>query len=168
MTSDPRNVLIVDGYNVIAARDAEAGASDLHSARAALVEEVAGYASGRFEAFVVFDAHSNPRADGKPHEIVGVTVVFSRFGTEADAVVERIAHDALAAGRSVHLVTSDAETQRVVARKNVRRIPVREFVADLEEARSERLAGTDRERYRVEDAVDEETRAALMRWAQGR
>ncbi|MBI5231912.1 MAG: NYN domain-containing protein, partial [Coriobacteriales bacterium] len=83
--------LIVDGYNVLmrARAYAELARTDLDAARAALVSDVAAFAHGEFRATVVFDGGGNPASLGVPHDVAGVTVLFSPYGVDADAVIEQ-------------------------------------------------------------------------------
>ena len=67
-----------------------------------------------FRATVVFDGHNNPGSDGRPHTIAGVTVIFSRYGCDADSVIESLSRTAREAGDDVVVVTSDAQTQWTV------------------------------------------------------
>jgi predicted RNA-binding protein with PIN domain len=78
--------LIVDGYNVIRRTPPyrQIAENDFDAARSALVSDVAAFAHGEWNATVVFDGHGNPHSDGLPHEVSGVTVVFSPFGVDAD------------------------------------------------------------------------------------
>lgn len=161
-------VLIVDAYNVIAHDPTYRMLfdSDADTGRARLVDDVASHSAGRFRATVVFDAHANPIADGQPHEIAGVVVVFSPAGVEADAVIESLAHAGRRAGDTVVVVTSDGETRRAVARPGTRIWSAGEFVSAMRETRSEESrAGESRTLSPLEDRIDADTREALMRWA---
>ncbi len=165
-------VLIVDGYNVIRTtppyRDL-AERDDMDSARAALVSDVAAYAQGAWSATVVFDGGGNTRSTGEPHEMLGVTVVFSPHGVEADAVIEGLARKARERGDFAEVVTSDAETQWAVMGGSVIRRSSGEFASELRagEADWREHTPSGSARRRVEDAVAPEVRATLERWARG-
>lgn len=171
MNSSPSlPLLVVDGYNVIAAEPSLRSrfGDDPDSVRLELIERVASFATGMYEALVVFDAQRNPSSDGTPHDVAGVTVVFSPAGVEADAVIEAWSHAALESGRQVVLATSDAETQRVVGRSGVTRLSSRLFWDEIRDADAEAAEHKpEATRTRIEDVIDEETREALMRWARG-
>lgn len=164
-------VLLVDGYNVIRLTPPyrELAETDLESARAALVSDVAAFAADEWDATVVFDGGANPLSDGRSHREAGITVVFSRFGAEADAVVESLARTARERGDAVEVVTSDAQTQWAVFGKGVARRSSAEFSASLRQDRAEwaehNPAGASR--TRVEDLIDASVRARLERWARG-
>lgn len=164
--------LIVDGYNVIGSRLPmhELEAEDLDAARERLVARVAAFAHGRYRAVVVFDAAGNPRSDGTPRHVVGVAVIFTRAGHQADEVIEGLARRARERGEAVTVATSDADTQWTVLGEGALRMSARE----LEQAMDERAgsgAGEARlgsARAAIGERVDAETRRRLAMWARGR
>ncbi|MEI7814103.1 MAG: NYN domain-containing protein [Coriobacteriia bacterium] len=164
-------LLFVDGYNVIRQTPPyrELAAADLESARAALVSDVAAYADRSFDATVVFDGHLNPTSNGVPHRVAGITVVFSRYGTDADAVIESLARAARERGDHTVVVTSDAQTQWVVLGGSVTRMSSPEFAGELRAQDSEwrEHSPTGSTHGRLEDRVDARTRERLSRWARG-
>jgi uncharacterized protein len=163
--------LIVDGYNVIRQTPPYRDLSevDLESARAALVSDVAAYADREFRATVVFDGHLNPESRGLPHEVAGVTVIFSRFGTDADAVIESLARAARERGDQTVVVTSDAQTQWTVMGGTVARMSSPEFAGQLraQDAEWREFAPAGSTSTRIEHLVDAQTRERLARWARG-
>jgi predicted RNA-binding protein with PIN domain len=163
--------LIVDGYNVLHAGPAyEALASrDVDAARARLVEDVAALAAGEARAFVVFDAAGNPEADGRPHHVAGVAVIFSPAGRDADSVIEELAHRFRGQGHEVVVATSDAQTQWAVMGAGAVRMSSAELVRELDGARFEREGGmrAGSASGRLEDRIDRAARDAMWRWARG-
>lgn len=163
--------LIVDGYNVIRKTPPYRGLAedDLENARAALVSDVAAYADRTFNATVVFDGHFNPSSTGIAHQVAGVTVIFSKFGIDADSVIESLARSARQRGDETVVVTSDAQTQWTVMGGSVSRMSSPEFAGELRaqdaEWREHSPAGSTR--GRLEDRVDADTRERLSRWARG-
>jgi predicted RNA-binding protein with PIN domain len=164
-------LLLVDGYNVIRQTPPyrELAEGDLETARAALVSDVAAYSDRSFEATIVFDGHLNPSSNGIPHHVAGITVVFSRYGTDADSVIESIARAARDRGDDIVVVTSDAQTQWAVLGGSVVRMSSPEFAGEMRvqdsEWREHAPAGS--LRGRLEDRVDADTRERLSRWARG-
>ena len=164
-------LLIVDGYNVIRQTPpySHLAETDLDSARVALIADVAAYAQGDFSATVVFDAHNNPRSNGLPHQVAGVTVVFSRFGLEADSVIESLARAARERGDDAVVVTSDAQMQWTVMGGGVGRMSSAEFSGELRDGdalwREHAPAGSSRSR--IEQRIDSITAETLARWARG-
>jgi len=161
----------VDGYNVIRLTPPyrELAENDLDSARVALVSDVAAFAADEWDATVVFDGGNNTHSTGEPHRTVGVTVVFSRYGTEADAVIEALSREARDEGRRVQVVTSDAQTQWAVFGRGVARKSSAEFARDLrsEEAEWREHSPHGDTRSPIEHRIDPVVRERLRRWARG-
>lgn len=163
--------LIVDGYNVLRTDSVYAALfeRDPDAARARLVEDVAAYAAGRYRTTVVFDAGANRLADGRPHHVAGVAVIFSRYGTDADETIEALAARDAERGKGCIVATSDAQTQDVVLGSGARRVAARELVSGISETSEERSshASSGSTRSRIEERIDPATREALFRWARG-
>lgn len=164
-------VLIVDGYNVIRQTlpYSNLAESDLDSARAALISDVAAFAQGDYTATVVFDGRNNPSSNGVSHCIAGVTVIFSRYGIDADSVIEALARAARERGDATVVVTSDAQLQWTVMGGGVGRMSSAEFGGELREGdalwREHAPAGSPKSR--IEDRIDRLTADKLARWARG-
>lgn len=164
--------LIVDGYNVIRSTPPYSAVAngDLEAARAALILDVSAFAHGDFRAIVVFDGHNNEGSDGRPHDIAGVTVVFSRYGCDADGVIESMSRSAREAGEEVLVVTSDAQTQWTVMGAGVVRMSSAEFSGEIraEDAAWRQHAPAGSTKGLLEDRIDSEVRERLSRWARGK
>lgn len=164
-------MLIVDGYNVMRSgeRYATLAEEDIDVARARLVADVAAYVQGEQEALVVFDGAGNPHSDGRPHNVIGVEVVFSRFGTDADSVVEQAVSMHRSAGHEVTVVTSDAQTQWAVMGGGVARMSSTGFLAELagDEAELAQSNPSGSASSTVSERVDPEVSDVLARWARG-
>jgi predicted RNA-binding protein with PIN domain len=164
--------VIVDGYNVLHAYPAYERLleRDVDAARVRLVEDVATWAAGESRAVVVFDGAGNPGSDGRPHHVAHVAVIFSAAGTDADTVIETLAHRYRAEGLPVLVATSDQETQNAVMGSGAVRISSAEFARELADARRE--AGTHGQagsaRGRLEERIDPLVREVMWRWARGR
>ncbi|TDB38498.1 MAG: RNA-binding protein [Actinobacteria bacterium] len=163
--------LVVDGYNVLHAdeRYRRLAADDLDAARALLVEDVAAYCVGELRGTVVFDGGDNPGADGSPHHIAGVAVLFSRGGVSADSVIEGLAARARERGDRVTIVTSDAATQWTVMGGEVSRMSSAEFVRAIRETGAEWTghAPVGLRKGALQDRIDASVKAVLSRWARG-
>ncbi len=164
--------LIVDGYNVIRQTPPYKAIAedDLEAARLALISDVSAFSHGEYRATVVFDGHNNEGSDGRPHTIAGVTVVFSRFGHDADSVIESLSRAAREAGERVVVVTSDAQTQWTVMGGDVVRMSSPEFAGEIraEDAEWREHAPAGRSKVRLEDRIDRDVRDRLSRWARGK
>ncbi len=162
-------LLLVDGYNILRAGAlyGDLAERDLQSARVRLVDDLAGVTQGEYETVIVFDGAGNPHSDGAAHHVAGVTVIFSPFGVEADAIIEARARRARDVGRRVVVATSDATTQWTVLGEGVTRMSAMELTSQLREDTQEMrghspsgsLKGT------VSERIDSEVRRRLDEWA---
>ncbi|MCL2680025.1 MAG: NYN domain-containing protein [Coriobacteriia bacterium] len=137
--------LLIDGYNLLFQADpyaALAQADEWDLARDALISDVASYAGQHYQATIVFDGKNNPDSDRKETNTLGVKVIFSDYGSSADATIERLAKQAIAAGKQLEIVSSDALIQWTTLGKGVVRRSAAEFVQQLTFAYGE----TERER----------------------
>ena len=137
-----RELLVVDGYNVIHAapryehlifdRSDDPYSSDVYDrARTALIADVAAFAQRRYEPVIVFDGAGNVSADRPNLPQAGVRIEFSPTGVSADTVVQRLCTEAREAGRACSVVTSDGTIQATVMGKGVTRISARMFVEEM-------------------------------------
>ena len=137
--TDP-TLYLFDGYNLL-----HAGA---FAGRDELVNLLAGFVAVKgARGIVVFDGA------GEERDIGALSV---RFAPHADALLERLAAEHRAR-EIVFLVSSDA-VLRGTSGQEVRKRSSAGFLADLDPARHEEPSSS-----RVEDRVDDETRAALER-----
>ncbi|MDE0212659.1 MAG: NYN domain-containing protein [Deltaproteobacteria bacterium] len=119
--------IVVDGYNVIGSEQGLRG--DLEHKRNALVNEVAAYhARTGHSLTTVFDGWRNGRDDETRQQVGDVTVVFSRYGEKADAVIERLAREI---GDTCIVVTSDRDLRRSVESSGAVAVYVGEFLAKM-------------------------------------
>lgn len=163
--------LIVDGYNVIHQTPPyqDLAGVDLESARAALISDIAAFAQSEWQSTVVFDGHANPESDGCPHEVCGVRVIFSPFGTDADAVIEGLARAIRESGQEALVITSDAQTQWTVMGGRVTRRSSAEFGSDLRDSDSEwrEHVPAGERRIPLDARIDPAVAQILTRWARG-
>lgn len=141
MAKKRNKLLIVDGYNVLRSgqryihmrRDADYTHETFNRVREALISDVAAFAGSEYRAVIVFDAVQNPESAGKSQKIGGVKVVFSPFGSSADKVIEKLAHDAREQRVEVMVVTSDATIQDTVVGGGVDRMSANGFSLEMED-----------------------------------
>lgn len=137
-----RELLVVDGYNVIHAapryehlifdRSDDPYSNDVYDrARTALIADVAAFAQRRYEPVIVFDGAGNVSADRPNLPQAGVRIEFSPTGVSADTVVQRLCTEARESGRACTVVTSDGTIQATVMGKGVTRISARMFVEEM-------------------------------------
>lgn len=139
-----RELLVVDGYNVIHAdtryerlifdRSDDPYSRDVYdAARTALIADVAAFAQGRYEPVIVFDGAGNVSADRPNLPQAGVRIEFSPTGISADTIIQRLCTDAREHGRACSVVTSDGTIQATVMGKGVTRISARMFVGEVKQ-----------------------------------
>ncbi|MDY2624759.1 MAG: NYN domain-containing protein [Coriobacteriales bacterium] len=168
-------VLLVDGYNVIRSSDYYrnlspddfSGGPGYNAARAKLIADVAAFAQGSYEPTVVFDGGGNPESRGDPRQVGGVTVIYSQAGTEADQVIEKLAHRALAKDLEVLVVTSDEATQWTVLHDKVTRMSSAAFVAEIEIVNRswQERNPSPKVKSTLGERIDAQTLTKLMDWA---
>ena len=104
--------LIIDGYNLIGADDGLRGA--LEPKRNWLTQKLVAYQRRKaFNIVLVFDGWRSGQAQETKERHEAVTVVYSRIGEKADAVVMRLAREK---GSGCVVVTSDREIRKAVER----------------------------------------------------
>lgn len=182
-------LLVVDGYNVIGANEAYAALVDEHAgagaladvahlsrdpyghdpfeaARRALMNDVATYAQGRYEAVVVFDAAQNLSDERPSFSPGGVRMVFSRTGESADTVIERYAVRAREQGREVLLVTSDNTIRATVGGIPITTISSQLLARDIRATNEEVVVAHEERthmRMTMEDRLDPAVRDKLWK-----
>lgn len=166
-------ILIVDGYNVLrsGSRYRSMRAQPDHTfekynqVREALISDVAAFAGSEYQSVtVVFDGGDNAESAGKVQKVGRVKVMFSPYGSSADKVIEKLAHDAREKNYEVLVVTSDATIQDTVFGGMVTRMSANGFSLEAddlqEEARTEDRAATKR-KATVADRLDTSTLSKL-------
>ena len=173
----PRELLVVDGYNVIykserylARMDETADGDPFEQARDLLVADVAAYAKGRYEPVIVFDAAGNVSPERPDLSKAGVRMVFSPAGESADTVIERLVTEARLAPQAVTVVTSDRTIRATVGGIPVTRVSSDVLVADVNQLTVEyERANAERQtqHMRLEDRIDPAAREKLWRLLRG-
>lgn len=173
----PRELLVVDGYNVIyksgrylARMDETADGDPFEQARDLLVADVAAYAKGRYDPVIVFDAAGNVSPERPDLSKAGVRLVFSPTGENADAVIERLVTEQRLLPRAVTVVTSDRTIRATVGGVPVTRVSSDVLVSDVDALDAEyRQANAERQtqHMRLEDRIDPAARERLWRLLRG-
>ncbi len=175
MARAKRELLVVDGYNVIYKTPRytglldEKGPRDLSSdpfdrARALLVADVAAYAQGRYDAVIVFDGAGNVSSERPDITQAGIRLVFSRTGETADTVIERLVTECRLQEREVTVVTSDNTIRATVGGIPVTRVSSTALISDVVTNEKDAwVANEERnhQRLTVADRLDPAVRAKL-------
>lgn len=175
--SEPRELLVVDGYNVIykskryLARMDETDEGDpFEQARELLIADVAAYAKRRYRPIIVFDAAGNVSPERPDLSKAGVRLVFSRAGESADEVIERLVTEARLAPRAVTVVTSDNTIRATVGGIPVTRVSSDVLVTNMDALSAEYQRANDErqtQHMRLEDRIDPAAREKLWRMLRG-
>jgi len=136
-----REVLIVDGYNIIGdwPELRALKAHSLEAARDKLIDELKDYKAitGR-DVIVVFDAHL-ARGGQSEETVAGVRLLYSKELETADELIERLVYEyeRNKFRGHIYVATSDYVEQQVTFGGGALRISARELRIDLAEARQE-------------------------------
>ncbi|MBD8842297.1 NYN domain-containing protein [Paenibacillus sp. CFBP 13594] len=133
--ADSRDVLLVDGYNMIGdwpelTKLAESG---LEEARNRLLFRLADYQafSGR-RVIVVFDAYLVPGL-GKSFTQSKVQIYFTKEKETADECIERLVRELSMRRRQIYVATSDMVEQHVIFGQGALRVSARELLIEVEQ-----------------------------------
>ncbi|MBQ6798437.1 MAG: NYN domain-containing protein [Oscillospiraceae bacterium] len=129
-----RNVLIVDGYNVIFAWDGlrDLAEQDLEGARIVLMDLLSNYAGYTgCELILVFDAYRVKDGRGERFDHHNIHVVFTKENETGDLYIERLTHE-MGKNDAVRVVTSDGLIQISALCAGVLRMSATEFHKELE------------------------------------
>src|SRR5262245_20665405 len=115
--------LIVDGYNLIGTEQGLHGA--LENKRSRLIGQLSQYQEIKgFALTVVFDGWRSGSVNDGTEKTSGISIVFSRLGESADAVIVRLARTK---GGGCVVVTSDRAGRNAVERFDAVAISAAEF-----------------------------------------
>ncbi len=168
-----KEVLIVDGYNMIGAWPELSSLAklSLEDARDRLVEYLADYQgfSGR-KVILVFDAHQVP-GKGKKYRQHRVDVRYTREKETADECIERLAADMARMRHHVYVATSDYTEQRVTFGQGALRISARELWIEINNSRREMEEVIERNKQPERNSFDAKISSDLMeileKWRRG-
>ncbi|MBS4534022.1 NYN domain-containing protein [Clostridium sp. D2Q-14] len=133
MSTNKREYLFVDGYNIINAWENLRSISkiSLDSARNELIEIMAEYQSFTgIEVIIVFDAHLVKGSNEKEEKVYNITVVYTKEKETADGYIEKKL-DAMGRNKIVRVATSDWVEQQVVLGRGGTRISSRELEIEV-------------------------------------
>ncbi|WP_018754011.1 NYN domain-containing protein [Paenibacillus sanguinis] len=168
---DVRDVLLVDGYNMIGGWPElfELSQRNLQEARDRLLERLADYQafSGR-KIIVVFDAYRVPGL-GKSYTQNKVEMVFTKEKETADECIERLVSELSHRRRQIYVATSDMVEQHVIFGQGALRISARELLIQVEQSEKEIQAQIAKRsetssRNTLDSKLSPEQRQFLERW----
>ncbi|MBR0217660.1 MAG: TetM/TetW/TetO/TetS family tetracycline resistance ribosomal protection protein [Clostridia bacterium] len=132
--SPQREVLLVDGYNIIFAwEELKALAKDnLQAARQQLMDILCNYSgvTGK-DVILVFDAYRVPGNAGSVEKYLNIFVCYTKEAQTADAFIEKTTYEAKGTPR-IRVATSDGPEQTIVLGNRALRVSAREFEREVE------------------------------------
>lgn len=126
---EPKNLLIVDGYNLIYAWEELKAVADysLEKAREELMDILSNYhAFTKTDVLLVFDAYLVKDGAGSEIRHDGYRIVYTKQDQTADAYIEQIMHE-LGPDYSIRVVTGDRLLQFSAVSYGISRMTAKEF-----------------------------------------
>ena len=128
-----RNMVIIDGYNLIHADEHlnSTALFSLEKAREELMDILSNYVSyTKNELLLVFDAYLVKGGEGTEFIRDGYKVIFTKADQTADAYIEKIMHE-LGPDYSIRMVTDDRLLQFSAVHSGISRMTSKEFLEEL-------------------------------------
>lgn len=133
MIRPQRNMVIIDGYNLIHADEnlKETSLFSLEKAREELMDLLSSYVSyTKTELVLVFDAYLVKDGEGTEFIRDGYKVVYTKADQTADAYIEKMMHE-LGPDYSIRMVTADKLLQFSAVHSGILRMTSKEFLDEL-------------------------------------
>ena len=128
-----KNMVIVDGYNLIYSDDKlkDTALFSLEKAREELMDLLSNYVSyTKTELVLVFDAYLVKGGEGSDFMHDGYRVVYTKEDQTADAYIEKMMHE-LGPDYSIRMVTGDRLLQFSAVHSGISRMTAKEFLEEL-------------------------------------
>lgn len=138
-----KDLLIVDGYNIIFAWDElkNLAAQSLDHAREKLTDTLVSYGKAKgYKLVLVFDAMYTDEAEKSMKIGRDCEVIFTDKEETADSRIERLVYEHRNDKRIIYVATSDGSEQTQVLGTGAYRMPARELAEDVERTRKETAA----------------------------
>lgn len=131
--------LLIDGYNVIFAWDKLRKLSEMNidSARDKLMDILCNYQGyTKEEIILIFDAYKVHGGKGEIFDYHNIHVVYTKEAETADQYIEKVTNE-IGKKYNVVVVTSDRLEQMIVWGQGARRLPVLEFINEIDKINEE-------------------------------
>ncbi|RNB78927.1 NYN domain-containing protein [Brevibacillus nitrificans] len=165
-----KQLLIVDGYNIIGAWPDLRALKDqdrMDEARDLLVSKMAEYQSFTgMKVIIVFDAYNVPGI-GRQIEDYKVEIYFTKKKETADEKIEQLVSEFQQKNRQIYVATSDYTSQRVIFGQGALRKSARELLLDMEVAGKEikqQVDQTKEERFSKRILLNDEIAKIFEKW----
>jgi predicted RNA-binding protein with PIN domain len=164
-----KEVLFVDGYNVIGAWSElrEAKSNELEVARDLLIDMLAEYHvyTGR-DIYIVFDAHQ-VSGNSKTYTIKGIHVIYTKQEETADEWIERMVRVTEKHTSRIYVATSDVVERQVTFGDGALRISTSELKKELERAKRrirKDMEKLDANRNTLDNRLDQKVLDIFEKW----
>jgi len=165
-----KQLLIVDGYNIIGAWPELRALKDqdrMDDARDLLISKLAEYQSySGIKVILVFDAYSVPGI-GRQVQNFQVEIHYTAQKETADERIEKLVALFYEKNRQIYVATSDYTSQRVIFGQGALRKSARELLLDIESAGKEikqQVDKTQENRFSKRISLDEEIAKIFEKW----
>lgn len=165
-----QHCLIVDGYNIVARREAKSltNIADIETARRDVEDLLKQYRLIYDEdVVVVYDAHRRS-GTGAVEISGGIEIVFTESGETADARIERLVYELRENYRNITVATSDAAEQQVSFGGGALRISANELLLRLDAmqtyVRKQTQDDYSSSSHRLGDSIRGDIAKALENW----
>lgn len=156
-----RNILIIDGYNIINAwRDVfDPEKEPLEDLRDRLIQIMSNYSGHKdLKVIIVFDAYKVESKTANIEIRDNVKVIFTKEKEIADQYIERYVHEN-AKYNTIWVATSDYLEQTIILKGGANRISARELKQEvLISKKEEQNKSVNNNKESLEDSLDKETR----------
>lgn len=160
-----KNILIVDGYNVIGSwKQLEKQNLSIAESRERLIhvlEDYSGYTGE--QVILVFDGYQSDRLQRSEEKHGNLTLVYTKHAETADSYIERITAQ-MPKYYEIRVVTSDLLEQSQVFSSGAIRVSSAELLRDLTSTRNKGISqhtNSIKEKYRLEEHLSKKTLNAL-------
>ncbi|MFY0544923.1 NYN domain-containing protein [Brevibacillus sp. H7] len=165
-----KQLLIVDGYNIIGAWPDLRALKDqdrMDDARDLLISKLADYQSfSGIKVMIVFDAYTVPGI-GRQMNDYQVEIYYTAQKETADEKIEKLVSQFYEKNRQIYVATSDYTSQRVIFGQGALRKSARELLLDIESAGKEikqQVDKTREDRFSKRISLDEEIAKIFEKW----
>ncbi|GAB6927442.1 ribosome-dependent mRNA decay endonuclease Rae1/YacP [Paenibacillus sp. JCM 10914] len=168
--ADWRDVLLVDGYNMIGGWPhlAKLANSSMEEARDVLLGKLADYqAFSGLRVVAIFDAYRVPGL-GKSYTQGKVQIYFTKEKETADECIERLVGEFSHRRRKIYVATSDLIEQHVIFARGALRLSARELLIEVEQSEREVQQQITKEqskgRNTLDDKLSPDVRKMFEQW----
>lgn len=138
MKNKQKEVLVVDGYNIINAWEEliEIAQTSLENARGRLNFMIAEYSSYKgIHSYIIYDAYKVKSALNREEKTQYTTIIYTKENQTADSYIEKFIHDFEDKRHTIiRVATDDMAEQNMILGKGAARMPTWELYLEIKES----------------------------------